>query len=64
MPARCVVRLEYLKRDVEDIIGNMGQRLGERLKLKGKLKSWVSHELCRFWGLGICYCAKIEHGNY
>lgn len=45
VPSRCVVHLEYLKRDVQDIIGNRAQGLAERLKMKGKLKSWVSHVL-------------------
>lgn len=48
MPVRCVLPLEYSKRDVQDIIG-----IWAWLKLKGKLRSWVfsSFKLCKFGDL-------------
>lgn len=33
-----MVRLEYLKRDVEDIIGNMGLAVGREVEIEGEVE--------------------------
>ena len=38
MPSRCVVCLEYLKRDVQDVIGAMGRRVGREVVDEGEVE--------------------------
>lgn len=38
VPSRCVVCLEYLKRDVQDVIGAMGPRVGREVVDEGEVE--------------------------
>lgn len=60
MPVRCVVHLEYLKRDVQDITGNTGSGVGREVENEGEVEimSVSCFELCRFWDLGFVIVLK------